>query len=1129
MTPPPLEQLLADQGRLVRRLAAEVVGDAHLAEDVAQEAWLRGLPAQAPAAEASAWWRTVIRNLGRSLRLSDGARQWRERAVARDEHVPSTHDELERTELVTRIASAVQALPEPYRGVVSMRYWDGLAPRDIARARGAPVATIKSQLQRGLQRLRAELADSDSSTRRGLMALALPASRNGLLVYSLLMQVNLKVIGAALALGALGVWGLATRGAPSPGIGPASGGRSAEAPGDHTAASLPVEGNGGTPELDGVGLESHGVAGARIPAAGETTEPPSSMRLRGRVVDGAGAPLAGAHLELTHKEDSSTPIEFETTAEGTFECLEASPGDYSLEVRAIGCVPWAGRLNLPPGFDGLLRDIIVQRGRGLHGRVVNEAGDPVPGAGLYLLEQATSMSPVTEQLAATTTEDGIFELLGLPSHSLYLGVSVQHLVPELVRIPRQSATDDEPLTVELAQGWTANVDIDGLGPRAPRLRIRAMPATGSALANDEFAWRAHTQRRWPVENTQPLRIEGLALGERYYVQLEKALPDGTWRAGDDVPLVSEDAPRVKLSYQPRASLTVTVRSALDGRPVEGFVALVERWGIEWDPLTPAQQAAPSVAGTNHYSVQPGKSMRLRVQADGFASATLDPIVCEAGELMVMPTVRLKPTGVVSVKVRDAQTGQSLEGATLRVREDWTQDPAVWRKRVHTDASGAAQVTIGSRNDAELHVSCKGYEPRVLEKSALADTVTIGLEPACGATVHVLDDSGSPVEGVIVSCKRTSDSDGKELTGMSDLEGRLTFTGLQAGEHIFAVVDTELIGKRIMMGGAVATVSMISVSRRNEETEPVVADVQVGAQAMIEVVVPGRVSLEGRVLDGATPQPGVGLHWINRTVGLDEILSLTMLGDARFTTDLKGRFRLPALPTGEGTLVLEHPGRRFPIAIPLELHSDKEGLEVQLPGATIRGTVHGPEGDPLPGAEVRVGVYAMDGSRMRAPEVTTVDAAGVISVHGGDVPVQRYLTDASGHYVIHNAPVGYSLQLTASAATTLAATETRVLIDGEETDVDFQLGAAGELLLQLRTSNGESARNRMLTLEWSGSGSQAGHERVIANDPSVRIGGLVPGPWTLKVANLADAHGEPTTEEIEIRASESTELTIQVND
>ncbi|MBL4704122.1 MAG: hypothetical protein JKY54_06355, partial [Flavobacteriales bacterium] len=89
--------------------------------------------------------RTVLRNLGLNKRRSDAARSNRERRVAKTESLPSAAEEAERAEYLGLVAHAVQTLPEPYRAIVLLRYWDGLAPRDIARLRNVPVATIKTR------------------------------------------------------------------------------------------------------------------------------------------------------------------------------------------------------------------------------------------------------------------------------------------------------------------------------------------------------------------------------------------------------------------------------------------------------------------------------------------------------------------------------------------------------------------------------------------------------------------------------------------------------------------------------------------------------------------------------------------------------------------------------------------------------------------------------------------------------------------------------------------------------------------------------------------------------------------------------------------------------------------------
>lgn len=52
------------------------------------------------------------------------------------------------------VRAAVVALPEPYREVVALRFFADLSLWEVAEATDRPVNTIKTQLRRGLERLR---------------------------------------------------------------------------------------------------------------------------------------------------------------------------------------------------------------------------------------------------------------------------------------------------------------------------------------------------------------------------------------------------------------------------------------------------------------------------------------------------------------------------------------------------------------------------------------------------------------------------------------------------------------------------------------------------------------------------------------------------------------------------------------------------------------------------------------------------------------------------------------------------------------------------------------------------------------------------------------------------------------
>ena len=58
------------------------------------------------------------------------------------------------------VRGAVARLPEPYREVVALRFFGDLSLLEIAAATGRPESTIKTQLRRGLERLRAAMGEA---------------------------------------------------------------------------------------------------------------------------------------------------------------------------------------------------------------------------------------------------------------------------------------------------------------------------------------------------------------------------------------------------------------------------------------------------------------------------------------------------------------------------------------------------------------------------------------------------------------------------------------------------------------------------------------------------------------------------------------------------------------------------------------------------------------------------------------------------------------------------------------------------------------------------------------------------------------------------------------------------------
>jgi len=153
-----VEELMAHDAWL-RRVVRDLV-EPDLVEDVVQEtflaAWLQGQVQNLPG-----FLRRVGHNLALRHRRHECRRRRREQTAARDEALPATGQMLDRLKAHRQLTAAVSELQEPYRTTILLRYFEGLAPKEIAARQGVPASTVRTRLERGLAQLRGRLEGTD--------------------------------------------------------------------------------------------------------------------------------------------------------------------------------------------------------------------------------------------------------------------------------------------------------------------------------------------------------------------------------------------------------------------------------------------------------------------------------------------------------------------------------------------------------------------------------------------------------------------------------------------------------------------------------------------------------------------------------------------------------------------------------------------------------------------------------------------------------------------------------------------------------------------------------------------------------------------------------------------------------
>ena len=333
----------------VRRLAASLVRDPGLADDVAQDALVLAL--ERPPRESArirAWLGTVVRNLVRQrhrariteARILDDARS--------DANAPSAFEVVERAVTSRALMDAVLELPGAQRDALLLRFLENLPPRAIAARLGLPVSTVHTRIQRGLASLRERLDAAHDGDRRawhgaltpllptlpivlptgGAAAASATTAPVSAAVVPALGWIAMKYVlatglVAVIALSAWFVWPTADD--PRPGS-------VAAEPSAEASPALEGEAGAVAPALGAASRREVSVEPAAAAGAPDPAPPaPAPWTVEGLVLDAAGRPLPGVGVARTGSDDVVT-----TAADGSFAMVDDGTGARELRLVEPG-------------------------------------------------------------------------------------------------------------------------------------------------------------------------------------------------------------------------------------------------------------------------------------------------------------------------------------------------------------------------------------------------------------------------------------------------------------------------------------------------------------------------------------------------------------------------------------------------------------------------------------------------------------------------------------------------------------------------------------------------------------------------------------------------------------------------
>lgn len=131
------------------RLAAFLSGDRSLAEDIAQDAFVKLEPEFSRLTTPGGYLRTTVVNLCRNHHRRASREALR---LARHGVSPSAV-----SERAAELDASLHRLPYPERAVIVLRYWLGLSEAEIASHLGCRPGTVKSRHARAIAKIRKEL------------------------------------------------------------------------------------------------------------------------------------------------------------------------------------------------------------------------------------------------------------------------------------------------------------------------------------------------------------------------------------------------------------------------------------------------------------------------------------------------------------------------------------------------------------------------------------------------------------------------------------------------------------------------------------------------------------------------------------------------------------------------------------------------------------------------------------------------------------------------------------------------------------------------------------------------------------------------------------------------------------
>lgn len=918
------------------------------------------------------------------------------------------------------------------------------------------------------------------------------------------------------------------------------------------------------------------------PAADQGNAPGQGPSVRGRIVDGAGAPRGSVELAIrswarvdgfgnidiadlplpggqprTGREPKPTCT---TRVDGTFQFPLAADRDARLELVSDTLV-FASRVPMIRGQknDQDLGDLVAVKGASLHGVVQDAHGKPIADVGVNVGVGELGFTGFGALSSTKTGADGVFSLGMLRPGKWTLRTASGSFLPTVEEFTLAAEEQRENVVVVVRPGQAIAgqvIDERGVGVSGCKVGSKRKESRGG-VAIERFA----TDESTTTDANGFFTLSGLSTE----TATVKTFGGGhTSATAVDVPVGTGN---LVLRVERMASVEGVLVGA-DGKPVAGSRVVArpssQEAGVVYTPGDVAD--VPDLPGRDAATTAADGTFRVEGVHPGLVTVIATGkthLPARQTGVQVLPAQTTKGVRLVAdlgatarVKVVD-EGGAPVAGAKVQARrpEERAQPGngmRVGARRVGmtndngdvhiaagpetlgtatTDAEGVAQLTGLPAGQAKLLATHSEFAPATaahvtLPKAGTVDA-SLTLRTPAFAEVLVTGADGAPASGVSFRISGPDGEDPRDLSGKTNDAGLGRVGPLAAGNY-----DVVLL--RPASTSRVGEMAFVSFGQDDEiESTQRQFTVTAGETTRIELSKPALTRVHGTVTGVDGPVAGCTVQ-LEQRGGSD--IGLPGMGGGRSTkTAADGSFAIEDVESGSYTARYGKADQLVKATAEFEVPPNLTELRQDLVLRTGKLRVQAcakDTGEAISGAEVEI-TRASEGATGQRPReqrmvmMFTMDSSN----SGGESTTmtmgsQRAQTGADGWAEVEDVPAGeYTVRVTHKKYAPVQL-ERQTILEQQTTQCGrVEMGSAGRIRGTVVASDGKAAQVALVQNRAAGAANWS--EPTVAMGGSFRIDGLAAGKYTLRAQVIGESTSHGPEVEVEVKGGETTTAELQV--